>query len=145
MRRRHYGRRRFHRRERRWPRCTVAKATTKERLGHRRFSFERFGAGITKLGGDRNGLFWQNEPKTFSIFQRLKKQRYLKPCDYEIEVNLLTPGLVCWFAWSRCDADVARSAELLQLWDESLPLPAHGLQETERECSRRWPSASSSV
>jgi len=26
-----------------------------------------------------------------------------------------------------------------QLRDESPPLPAHGLQETESECSRRWP------
>jgi len=70
MRRRHYGRRRVHRRERRWPRCTVAKATTKERLGRYRFSCERFGAGITKLGRDRNP-FWQNEAKIFSIFQSL--------------------------------------------------------------------------
>src|SRR5580704_9141312 len=46
-------RRRVHRRERRWTRCTAAKATTKERLGRYRFSCERFRTGITKDAGNR--------------------------------------------------------------------------------------------
>ena len=48
--------RRVHRRERRWPRCTVAKATPKEQLGRCRFSSERFGAGITSDSKSKTNL-----------------------------------------------------------------------------------------